>query len=475
MVQVRKLVAAEMQLARTVYASAIPFDRVYITDLSLGSAVTLAGMDLSTGKFDYTVNWPDGFDRIMTAADRRATLIHELCHVWQGENGIWPTFYMGQSLWSQLSSGVRDIWKTRKWRGWGTHRSTAYKFPSSAIGNPWTSFNVEQQASLVESWYMPERERIRPAGPGRVYISDFGDGITGGDRSIWDSRSPYIRDVIRARNRGAAYRPITPPNGGDPQIKAIQDRLVALGYLEGRHADGLVGRSNSATLDAVEAFQRRNGPAGRSRPWRPQQPDASTPGSPDQSVGARAMIRALIAAALVLTACGPDSGGPLKPVDAPGVELSQDPNGDPAATIQSNTVSARVSASWSDIKSQSALIVYTNNGPTPVSIELGAMTMTGPAGEAVVMSVADLTGTNLVDERSDNDEAIVLVQRDGEGVARGKLDLPPGAERRVDASFSSFSNTTAAAAGDAITFHLPMPGASSAIKFVADRPSLLPF
>lgn len=259
MVEARKLTATEMQLARTVYAASIPFDRIYLTNLDLGSAVTLAGMDGSTGKFDYTVNWKDGFGGVMTDKERRATLIHELCHVWQGENGVWPTFYMGQSIWSQLSSGVSDIWKTRKWRGWGTHRSTAYKFPRSAIGKPWTSFNVEQQASLVESWFMPERDRIRPAGPGRVFISDFGDGVTGGDRSPWDPRFPYIRDVIRARHRRAAYRPITLPGGGDPQVKAMQDRLVALGYLEARHADGLVGRGKSATLDAVEAFQRRNG------------------------------------------------------------------------------------------------------------------------------------------------------------------------------------------------------------------------
>ena len=106
---------------------------------------------------------------------------------------------------------------------------------------------------------MPERERIRPAGPGRVFISDFGDGVSGGDRSPWDARFPYIRDVIRARNRHATYRPVVLPGGGDPQVKAMQDRLVALGYLEARHADGLVGRSRSATLDAIQAFQRSNG------------------------------------------------------------------------------------------------------------------------------------------------------------------------------------------------------------------------
>ncbi len=88
MVEARKLTAAEMQLARTVYAASIPFDRVYLTNLDLGSAVTLAGMNGSTGEFDYTVNWKDGFGGVTTDRERRATLIHELCHVWQGENGV---------------------------------------------------------------------------------------------------------------------------------------------------------------------------------------------------------------------------------------------------------------------------------------------------------------------------------------------------------------------------------------------------
>jgi hypothetical protein len=232
---------------------------VYVTNLNLGGPVTLAGMDLTTGKFDYTINWVEAFaDGVMDIPDSRSTFIHELCHVWQGENGAWPTFYMAQSIWAQLNNGVRDIWRTREWRGWGQHRSTAYKFSMTDIGKNWGSFNAEQQASLVESWYMPEIERIVPLGNNRVRIHNFGPGVYGGGRSEHDRRFPYIRDVIRARSRGAAYRAIALPAGADPQIKALQERLVQLGYLEGRHADGLVGRSRSATLDAVAAFQRRN-------------------------------------------------------------------------------------------------------------------------------------------------------------------------------------------------------------------------
>lgn len=84
-----------------------------------------------------------------------------------------------------------------------------------------------------------------------------------------DRRFPYIRDVIRTGKQKTKYVAPQPTQsaragsglaaGGDHAIKQIQDKLVALGYLDAKHADGLVGRTRSATLDAVERFQRRNG------------------------------------------------------------------------------------------------------------------------------------------------------------------------------------------------------------------------
>lgn len=157
---------------------------------------------------------------------------------------------MAQSIGDQLSAGIKDIWEKREWRGWDEHRAGAYKLSASDFGRNWSTFNVEQQASIVESWYVTERVRKTFRKP---------DGIHGGSMSEHDVRFPYIRDVIRARNRNAGYQPPTLPPGGDPQIKALQDKLVALGYLDARAADGLVGRGRSATLDAVAVFQRRNG------------------------------------------------------------------------------------------------------------------------------------------------------------------------------------------------------------------------
>lgn len=252
MVAGRKLFQSERALGHSVFGVTIPFDRVFIGNLNLGSAVTKAGWSLSRKQWVYEILWPSIFGRGPTNPLQEAIFIHELVHVWQGENGLFPHAYMGQSAASQLGHGIEDIIRTRKWRGWGSHRSTAYTFAASDIGKSWNDFNVEQQGNIVESWFMSEPAR-------RASGQTFGEGVVGGGASQHDPRFPYIRNVIRASNRHAPYRANTPTMGADSQIKRVQDALVALGYLDARQADGTVGRSNSATLDAVQAFQTRNG------------------------------------------------------------------------------------------------------------------------------------------------------------------------------------------------------------------------
>ena len=251
----RPLSPHERELARQVFGNSLPYDRVAISDWRIGStAVTLAGLDLSDRRFSYRICWPEGFVAIMNSLARRTTLIHELTHVWQGDHGVWPTFYMGQSILDQIEEGVRDIVAKREYRRWDEHRAGAYTLHASDWGKPWGHFGVEQQASIVESWFLsePDRRRLKWS---------FGPGVTGGGQSPLDPRFPYIRDVIRLGRRQAAYRALgsSLAPGGDAAIKAAQDRLVALGYLDARHADGFVGSRRSPTLDAVAAFQRRNG------------------------------------------------------------------------------------------------------------------------------------------------------------------------------------------------------------------------
>jgi hypothetical protein len=254
MERMRPLSAQEINLARQAFGNTVPYDRVVISDWKIGNtAVTLAGVNVSDGRFSYRICWPEGYIGIMRKLALRVTLVHELTHVWQGHHGVWPTFYMGQSIIDQVREGVKDIIRKREFRKWDEHRAGAYTLHAADWGKAWSDFTVEQQASIVESWFLTEPER-------RSLRWDYGPGVIGGGRSPLDPRFPYIRDVIRAGRRQTGYRALnsTLAPGGDPQIKAMQDKLVALGYLDPRQADGFVGRSRSATLDAVAEFQRRN-------------------------------------------------------------------------------------------------------------------------------------------------------------------------------------------------------------------------
>jgi len=227
---------------------------IIIADLCGGGAMTLAGRNhQNLREWIYTICWSDDVVRLnVIGANQQRTFIHEMTHVWQGQHGVYPTVYMGQSLIAQFLHGVEDIIRRREWRTWGEHRGTAYDFKMSDIGKNWSEFNVEQQASIVESWYIAERDRRREN-------KDFGENVYGGGASPYDSRFPYIRDVIRGGNRNAAYRAITLAQGASAEIKQIQDKLVALGYLEAIHADGIISRGDSPTIQAVRAFQRGNG------------------------------------------------------------------------------------------------------------------------------------------------------------------------------------------------------------------------
>lgn len=258
-VGVRPLDPGERALAHSVFRDSLPYDRIFLTDWSrMGDAVTLSSSRQGQPTA-YIINWPAGYLTTRAPGDQPATLIHELVHAWQGENGVAPNAFVFQSAMAQLISGVVDFATSDNWKGWNVHRGATYRFSIEDVGRPWRSFNVEQQAAIVQSWFMDESDRFVRIGAGRTRTTNYGPGVYGGGRSEHDPRFPYVRDVIRRRNRRADYSPLPLGRGGDAQVKAMQDKLVSLGYLEARHADGMVGRSKSATLDALALFQARNG------------------------------------------------------------------------------------------------------------------------------------------------------------------------------------------------------------------------
>ena len=185
------------------------------------------------------------------------TLIHEMTHVWQGQHGIYPTVYMVQSLWEQLSHGVKDIIDKGGWRTWDEHRGTTYLFNMADIGANWDQFNVEQQACIVETWYLEQIDNLK-SDSRRNYHHVYGEGVYCGGASPYDLRYPYIRDVILTGKPTEAYKPVILPSHANADIKKFQEKLVQLGFLPARFADGIYGGKGSQTRLAVADFQKAN-------------------------------------------------------------------------------------------------------------------------------------------------------------------------------------------------------------------------
>lgn len=187
----RLLTCGEERLARKVFAETLPDNRVRIADFYLpgnDAPVTLASSPFRR-RAEYTIFWGD-CDVFMKGADAcddetRASLIHELTHVWQGQHhGRTSQTYMLRSAVAQCTHGVRDVFTARGWCGWAQHRRKAYDY-SKKLGAAWESFNVEQQAALVEDWF---REWQR-------------NGLEEASEPINDARYAYVSDIIRAGSR----------------------------------------------------------------------------------------------------------------------------------------------------------------------------------------------------------------------------------------------------------------------------------
>jgi len=185
----RPLTRSEELLARKVFAASLPYDCVRFADAYLPGIdvpVTLASTPFRRRTI-YTIHWGDGdvFDKGADACgnDERASLIHELTHVWQGHHGAFAQGYMLKSFAAQGFHGVRDVMTARRWRGWACHRRRAYDY-TRKLGQSWKSFNVEQQAAIVEDWF---REWMK-------------SGLTEAGEPTGDARHAYIEQHIRARS-----------------------------------------------------------------------------------------------------------------------------------------------------------------------------------------------------------------------------------------------------------------------------------
>ena len=99
--------------------------------VATGFAGIISGYLSSAINAGYLINVGDKYDSL--DGNNKDLLVHETTHVWQGKNSTLALSYVFNSCLNQCVSG-----------------QGAYNF---AAGQAWSSYNVEQQASIVEKWF----------------------------------------------------------------------------------------------------------------------------------------------------------------------------------------------------------------------------------------------------------------------------------------------------------------------------------
>jgi hypothetical protein len=154
----RELKGLEQAEARKVFQNSLFFGRIEISD---GLGISDRPWT-SCGLWTYTVHLgPEGYK---DALQQRpiwwaGVLIHELTHVWQGQNGLIGFAFMLKSVGCQCKAILTQ-----------PDSSYAYRYDWRELGKKqWGDYNVEQQASIVEDWY---RNGLKETDPRFPYIRD---------------------------------------------------------------------------------------------------------------------------------------------------------------------------------------------------------------------------------------------------------------------------------------------------------------
>ena len=161
----RLLTDAEKDLARQVFEETLPYGAIYLSNgLGLGRRAYTIPHPLHLGSYVIHIGeetFPDATNSaiIVLGQTADAVFIHELTHVWQGANRRHAFDYIFDSVYNQARFGAH-----------------AYDLNQADVGKKkWSDFNAEQQAMIVENWYV-------------------------GGMSRSDDAFTYIKENIRARN-----------------------------------------------------------------------------------------------------------------------------------------------------------------------------------------------------------------------------------------------------------------------------------
>jgi len=181
-------------------------------------------------------------------------------------------------------------------------------------------------------------------------------------------------------------------------------------------------------------------------------------------------IVAVLAASLAVTgltsACQPGTGGTLAP--APGQVVGRlDRSGRPTVVIGRSGVEVEVSGSWSTRRGVSTVhldVGYLNRNPTDVTVVLSELTAVRGDDVGVATGMIDVTGVDLADDRTDNDDARILF----EGYRERRwttLTIPAGRRKLIDVTITLPQETAPIDDGQGVVVRTPMSGGVDATRF----------
>jgi hypothetical protein len=134
----RPLTAGEIQLAKTLFGNAVDYAVVRISDQP--APLQNPNSAMVVGNTIYTHNcYHDDYSK--ASAFSRALFVHEMTHIWQGQNKIF----------NQLLA-VAELQLKHKF-----NYSQAYFFKLDA-GKDLLDYGLEQQAAIVEEYFLNTRE-----------------------------------------------------------------------------------------------------------------------------------------------------------------------------------------------------------------------------------------------------------------------------------------------------------------------------
>ena len=149
----RPLTAGEAAIVRRVFGDSIDLGRVRIHSRRWLPWVQPAdsGMAPRGHVYMHGVAWRE--DYAAATAGFRGWFVHEMTHVWQYQNRVLVPLWAG-------------AWQMIRLRG---DYRRAYDYVADP-GRDLTSYNLEQQARIVEHWYLAEVEGLRPVGYDREAV-----------------------------------------------------------------------------------------------------------------------------------------------------------------------------------------------------------------------------------------------------------------------------------------------------------------